>query len=632
MFNTPLQKQISSYLAFLSVLKSIYFWVGSWSLFLAMYAISMHYDISENHWDGIVCLIQIICDVLIGLFGYLSFKLRNGSIEKQFYLGIFISLIPGLFANEIYNILINVFGITNIDASINKSWVIAYTLFLIIQIFTWIFLYFKKQEKLTSENKSWSVKLPYIQSAVIVIISLVLMVYFRNTIIREIGITGSVNSGLEIILYVILSISLAKTKNRSLNYLETGFLLLIAFNLAHRFSYTTGNYFKAFDTAWLLSLIIIIYGLIASWHEKKKPIEFYPDNSIHVLSSSIFICFSTFILILFVVFDFAITSMELNRSAVANILPQNIPSILIFSYSASLLVGKYVADYLSRPLESISHRVDKTYLNGFDEKMLEKKFNIEEIDKLDKFILKNINELKIANQVKSDFLMNISHDFKTPASGIYYLSKVIYEQSNDATLKESLKYVVESSEQLIKFIDDVLDYSRLDRNQFNVTPSNVNINELIEELILFVAAEAKDKNIFIQAEFKENDIKYFGDRLILHRILLNIISNAIKFTQQGGVTILVSRDFFEGQVWLVIKVKDTGIGIEPEFHKTIFDPFIRLDSSRTAKTPGIGLGLNNVNLMVKLLKGYILLDSQLNKGSTFTLYLPNDDYLSQELD
>jgi signal transduction histidine kinase len=605
-----------------SMFKSIYFWILIWLCLVGFYVLSIRNGFSVENWNKIIYLIQMAVDICIGYFGFLCFINKRELVARRFYFLIFLSLIPGLFTNEIYNAVINIAGIRNITVNVNRLWVISYTFFLLIQAIAWSYLLLSNQGKNKSETRIWLTRVSHIQSAAIVIFSFIFISMFRNKIFYEIGSSALINSILETSLFVVISMCLSRTKTKSLIYLEVGFLLLIVFNLAHRFSYTTGHYFKAFDVVWLISLVIIIYGLILSWKNKDNSIAFFEPNSIHVLTSAVFITFATFLLVVFFIVDFIISSIEMNSINISTLLLQNIPSILIFSYVFSLLTSKAVANYLSKPLEEMSRRIDIVYQNKINaDKIREEKFKIEEIDKLDSFILNTIVQLQSANRVKADFLMNMSHDFRTPASGIYHMSRSVYKRIADPQLKALQKFVVDSSEQLMSFLDDVLDYSRLDGKKLKLNISKFNVEELINEVGLFISAKVKEKLLNFEIKIKTKKIHYLGDKLLVHRIILNLVSNAVKFTHQGGISIIVRNETIKNKRWMVIQIKDTGIGIDEMNHRLIFEPFNRVESTETSKYSGIGLGLSNINLILKQIGGKILLESSLGKGSTFTVYL-----------
>lgn len=221
--------------------------------------------------------------------------------------------------------------------------------------------------------------------------------------------------------------------------------------------------------------------------------------------------------------------------------------------------------------------------------------------------------------MKSNFIMNMSHDFRTPASGIYHMSQTIYKKITDDKLKKLQKLVVDSSGQLINFIDDILDYSRLDNDICNLKVEKINLNLLVDEVILFLAAKAHEKLLTLQADH-DVQLEYYTDRFMLHRILLNLVSNAIKFTFSGSVLVAISIDF--KNECILIKVQDTGIGIIKHFQSKIFEPFYRIENSEIPTAQGLGLGLTNVNLMLKKIGATIFVESEVGKGSIFTVCLP----------
>lgn len=305
-----------SFLNIKSSLKNYNFWVLAWVVLVVSYAASMHYGINEKNWDNLTYFLQLAVDICIAVFGYLAYKSKSDLVSNRFYFLIFLSVIPGLFANEVYNVLVNIVGLKEINHNVNISWVIAYTAFLLIQIFAWSYLYLSHQAKEEGRQKLTA----FIQPAIIVFLSFICIIVFRNTILAEVGKMGVINSLLETIFFIGVSTCLARTKSKSLIYLEVGFLLLISFNLAHRFSYNTGHYFRTFDVVWLISLVTIAFGLFEAWKDKKT-VEFFKSDSLHVYASAIFLAFSTFLLIVFIVVDLILSSATMSKVGYSNILP-----------------------------------------------------------------------------------------------------------------------------------------------------------------------------------------------------------------------------------------------------------------------------------------------------------------------
>jgi signal transduction histidine kinase len=136
-----------------------------------------------------------------------------------------------------------------------------------------------------------------------------------------------------------------------------------------------------------------------------------------------------------------------------------------------------------------------------------------------------------------------------------------------------------------------------------------------------MSAKINEKKLNLKVNIESNLRMHKGDKLLTQRIILNLVSNAIKFTPTGEINISARLEIIKNKNRIVLKVKDTGIGIEKSFHKEIFEPFFRVDSNNTIQNSGIGLGLSNISLMLKQMEGEILVDSNLGQGTTFTVYL-----------
>lgn len=248
--------------------------------------------------------------------------------------------------------------------------------------------------------------------------------------------------------------------------------------------------------------------------------------------------------------------------------------------------------------------------------------DISELKNKEKELIKAKKQAEAANKAKTEFLMNMSHDFRTPASGIYCMAKLVSKKITDPSVLKLQNLVVNSSAQLLSLLEDVLDYSRIDSDQVKLTFEKVNINSLIQDVVSFLAPKAEEKSLELNIMLPATSVYYHSDKIILHRIILNLVTNAIKFTDQGSVLVsLKQKQTKTNNNTLIIEIKDTGIGIEKKYHQSIFETFFRVEHADTKKYPGVGLGLSNVNLLLKKLGGKITLKSSLGKGSSFTVYL-----------
>lgn len=235
---------------------------------------------------------------------------------------------------------------------------------------------------------------------------------------------------------------------------------------------------------------------------------------------------------------------------------------------------------------------------------------------------------KDANDAKSNFLSNMSHDIRTPMNAIVGFS-VLLEKDADNTdkVKEYTRKIMASSHHLLSLINDVLDMSKIESGKTSMNVDRFSLPELLEELniILMPQAKAKNQSFTIQVQGAPPE-QMLGDKLRLNQILINLLSNAIKYTPNGGkIEFLVSeitKSAHHNQyVKLRFTVRDNGIGMSEEFQKQIFAPFSREVSSLTNKIQGTGLGMAITKNLVDLMGGIIQVESRLGEGSTFTVEL-----------
>ncbi len=237
-----------------------------------------------------------------------------------------------------------------------------------------------------------------------------------------------------------------------------------------------------------------------------------------------------------------------------------------------------------------------------------------------------LTSAKSANEAKSNFLSNMSHDIRTPMNAIVGFS-VLLEKDADNTekVREYTRKIMASSHHLLSLINDVLDMSKIESGKTSLNVDSFSLPELLEELNIILMPQAKAKGqsftIHVQGAPPEQMI---GDKLRLNQILINLLSNAIKYTPDGGrIEFIVSEIPQSKQQYVRLRfvVRDNGIGMSEEFQKKIFAPFSREVSSTTNKIQGTGLGMAITKNLVDLMGGIIRVESQPEKGSTFTVEL-----------
>ncbi|MCG3116728.1 MAG: ATP-binding protein [Candidatus Manganitrophus sp. SA1] len=230
-------------------------------------------------------------------------------------------------------------------------------------------------------------------------------------------------------------------------------------------------------------------------------------------------------------------------------------------------------------------------------------------------------EAEEANRLKSQFFSSVSHDLRTPLNAIVgYIHLLTTEMYGPVAedQKMPLDGIQRNVRELLRLINDVLDLARIDSGKMSVERSSVQLGSIIEEISIEMKPLLEMKSLSIQSHLPENLPEIESDATKIKQIVTNLVSNAVKFTEKGGVTIRVKNLSEEG--WVEIAVSDTGRGIEPELLPKVFESFYQIEESRAFG--GSGLGLTIVQEVVNLLQGKIRVNSEVGKGSTFTIFLP----------
>jgi signal transduction histidine kinase len=230
-------------------------------------------------------------------------------------------------------------------------------------------------------------------------------------------------------------------------------------------------------------------------------------------------------------------------------------------------------------------------------------------------------ELDIANRHKSDFLARVSHDLRTPLNAIIGFTRIVLRRTEGqipALQKENLQKVVISSEHLLKLINGLLDLAKIEAGKMDILTETFKLDEVINLAMTTVEPMLKDGRVRLLREIARDLPQLSTDREKLKQIILNLLSNAAKFTEQGEIKVSASQR--NGSLELTIS--DTGIGMKQDALQHIFDEFRQAERSTSSKYGGTGLGLAIVKRLVNLLGGDIVVESEERKGSKFTITLP----------
>lgn len=221
-----------------------------------------------------------------------------------------------------------------------------------------------------------------------------------------------------------------------------------------------------------------------------------------------------------------------------------------------------------------------------------------------------------ATRAKSDFLSNMSHELRTPLNAIIGFSQLLKKRDGIAPKERSfIETINTSGEHLLKLINSILDFSKIEAGEIVLEHRDFNLRRVIENVVNQLSFQADEKKLYLHTHYEENaEINVCGDTLRITQILTNLVSNALKFTHEGGIDVSVKK---VASNRFRFEVQDSGIGLSPQHQAKLFQPFSQADGSTTRKYGGTGLGLSISKKLVELMNGRIWIESEEGKGSRF---------------
>ena len=237
-----------------------------------------------------------------------------------------------------------------------------------------------------------------------------------------------------------------------------------------------------------------------------------------------------------------------------------------------------------------------------------------------------------ALEAKSNFLANMSHEIRTPMNAIYGMAELLEERDFGREEHEYIAVIKHSSENLLSIINEILDFSKVDSGKMVIEEDPYDFNEMLTDVVTIIEFRMRDKNIVMHLEIDSNIPKVLlGDETRVRQILINLLNNAVKFTNQGSVTLRIvwnydANSFNTGIGRLTIQVQDTGIGIAEENLPHLFTAFGQIDTKKNRNVEGTGLGLAICKSLADAMGGEITVSSKLKVGSIFTVTLPQKVY------
>ncbi|NKB21671.1 MAG: HAMP domain-containing protein [Alphaproteobacteria bacterium] len=314
-------------------------------------------------------------------------------------------------------------------------------------------------------------------------------------------------------------------------------------------------------------------------------------------------------------------------------------AISIFGLLIAVMISWWLAKFLARPLVVVEQAATRIANgNAYAELAPLPPHSPKELESLHKSVARMFDEIRDrqnslliaktqseeANRAKSEFLANMSHELRTPLNAIVGFSELIKGQSL-GPIKES-RYVgyaddiLHSGYHLMSIIDDVLDMSKIEAGHFSPKRKRFDLAEVAGECVRMTAEQARQKSIDFKSDLSKDIPPVFADEKMIKQVILNLLSNSIKFTEaNGSVTLKTTLD---GTGNCIISVADTGLGIAQENLDIIFEPFRQIDSTIERQHGGTGLGLPLVKAMIDMHGGTLAIDSELDNGTTITLTLP----------
>ena len=380
-----------------------------------------------------------------------------------------------------------------------------------------------------------------------------------------------------VILFLVYFFYLANWKNR-VKTAETGIVLMLTLFIIPSIFFSSGGAYGG-TASWFILCLVSNFLLI-------EGIEFVVLFVIQVALIIVFYCVAYFY-----------PQFVINIKSAPRMYVDVVYSIFVAAYIIGCI-----------------HKFHKAVYNRAMKKISEQNSELSESEK----------KADAANKAKSEFLSNMSHEIRTPINAIIGMNEMILHEADDEKILEYAEAVDVSSNMLLSLINDILDFSKIEAGKIEIVNTNYQLSSVLVDCIDMIMGRLKSKGLNFVVRCSETIPNEFsGDVIRVRQILYNILTNAVKYTEEGSVELLVEGVRKDNNIFfLTVSVKDTGIGMTEESLKKIFSKFERFDMERNRNIEGTGLGLSIVKGLVDNMGGEIKVTSEYGKGSEFTITLP----------
>lgn len=287
------------------------------------------------------------------------------------------------------------------------------------------------------------------------------------------------------------------------------------------------------------------------------------------------------------------------------------------------VINNVEVEFVNRQGESFWGLLSSRFINDAQNSYYDGSIrDIGELKRIQEELIEAKQNAEEMNKLKSSFLANMSHEIRTPINGIIGLAQVMEFEDDINEIKNYIDLLKTSGNRLLNTITSILDLSRLESNKPDISLKTIEINELVQDTYNIFKILTEEKTIQLTYQLADERFYVLAEENILHQVLNNLIGNAIKFTLKGEVSVKTRLETRNKIDFVAIDVSDTGIGISEDFTTKIFEPFQQASQGQGRAFQGSGLGLSIAKKYAELLGGKLNVESQLGKGSTFTLLLP----------